>query len=104
VTTTTLARGSDLSYQQQAETWLNYINNGEYSGDQEDKLTTALTAAQETEFNALLPAGCHWHPHTGEIIGPVGTELGIDIADAMETAFQKVMDRFDAIEREALGL
>lgn len=47
-----LARGGEsLSYAGQIDGWYAYINNGEYTGEQQDKLTDALMAAQE---HALL--------------------------------------------------
>lgn len=115
MTSTTLARnGESLSLQIQIDGWYAYINAGDYTEEQHEKLASALMAAQEREFDALLPDDCHWSPHTSEVTGPVGTDLEAALApaatgrhesavdDAMELACERVVARFDAIEREGL--
>ena len=108
--TTTLARnGGSLSYPVQVDGWYSYINDGPYTEEQQDKLADALMAAQEREFDAMLPPGCFWHPHTSEVTGPADADLDsalagfADIDAAMEAACERVTARFDEIEREALG-
>lgn len=104
MTTTTLARGGDdLIREVQAGGWYDYINGGDYNEQQQDKLAGALMAVQEDAFNAQLPAGCRWHPHTGEITGPAGTELDIDIPAAMEQARETAAARLGEIERTILA-
>lgn len=102
-TTAVLWRGSELSYAENVDGWYAYINGGDYLGDQQGKLTGAPMAAQEDEFDDLLPDNCFWHPHTSEITGPVDAVLDIDLNEAMREACQVVIDRFEEIEREALG-
>jgi hypothetical protein len=111
-----LARdGGSLSYDEQITGWSAYIDAGDYSDDQRTTLVAALMNAQREEFNALLPEGCVWFPRTSEVIGPVDTDLAAALADlqagqgddtlddAMEMACERVIARFDLIEREALG-
>ncbi len=115
MTSTTLARnGGSLSFDVQIEGWYAYINGGDYTQDQQEALASALMAAQKGEFDALLPGGCYWSPRASEVTGPVGTDLEAALAsastgrhesavdDAMELACERVVARFDAIEREAL--
>lgn len=113
-TTTTLDRGGNLSYSVQIDGWYSYINGGEYTSEQQDKLAEALMSEQEKEFDSMLPDGCFWSPRASEITGPVGTDLdaalsehagrgGSAVDDALEAAGQKVIARFGAIEREAIG-
>jgi hypothetical protein len=105
MTTTTLARnGITLGLQYQVDGWYGYVNDGDYDDAQQAKLVPALVAAQEKEFDALLPDGCHWFPRLGEVQGPVGTSLdGYDLDALMEQASSAVADRYAEIEREVLG-
>jgi hypothetical protein len=105
MTTTTLARdGFTLNRQYQSDGWAGYVNDGGYDDAQQAKLVPALMAAQEKEFDALLPDGCHWFPRLSEVQGPVGTSLdGYDLDVLMEQASKAVADRFSEIEREVLG-
>ena len=104
--TRTFQYGYQLSYQCQADNWYAYINNGQYDDEQQGKLVAALIAAQEREFDSMLPAGSFWHPHTSEISFPDGAGDLADfgcVQDAMEAAFDRTAARYDDIEREALG-
>src|SRR5260370_8864148 len=111
----TLARnGESLSFHVQIEGWYAYINGGDYAQEQQEALASALMAAQESEFDALLPDGCYWSPRVSEVTGPVGTDLEAALAsastgrhesavdDAMELARHRAVARFAAINREAL--
>lgn len=105
-TSTVLARGGEeLSYAEQIAGWYAYINNGEYTDEQQDKLADALMAAQVDAFNAMLPGDCFWHPHTSEITGPAAADLSSlgSVDDAMREACAQVTAQFDAIESKALG-
>lgn len=101
--TTVLWRGSDLSYSEHAHGWYAYIDGGDYPHDEQEKLVDALMSAQEKEFDDRLPDYCSWHPHVSEIIGPVDTDFDIDIDETMREACEAVIDRFEEIEREAIG-
>lgn len=104
-TTTTLARNYKLGRDYQADGWYGYINNGEYTSEQQDALVEALMDAMETEVNNLLPDGCYWVPATSEITGPITATLdGIDLDELLETASQKVADQFEQIEADTLGV
>jgi hypothetical protein len=115
-TMTTLARnGVSLSYDVQAKGWYAYIDQGGYNGEQQAALVDGLMAAQREETDSLLPDGCTWVPRIGEVIGPAGVDLEAALApistghhddglgDMMELACERVIARFDAIERKALG-
>lgn len=112
MTMTVLARnGFSLGYDHNIDGWLNFCSGADYSTEQLDRVTRALMNAQRAEFDAMLPAGCHWSPATSEVIGPVGTDLD-ELVDAdtnealvdaaMRLAGQRVIDRFDDLEQEAL--
>lgn len=105
MTTTVLARnGNSLSGDVQAAGWMDYINGGDYTTEQQTKLVEALMAAQRAAFDALLPEGCHWYPTLSEVHGPVGAEMpDEDTDDLMRQACDTVAGRFEAIEAEALG-
>jgi hypothetical protein len=110
-----LACGASLDYSVQASGWYAYIHDGGYTEEQRDRLAGALMAAQEKEFDALLPDGCYWSPHVPEITGPAGRDLEAALAplaagrhdsaidDVMELACERVTARFAEIERTALG-
>jgi hypothetical protein len=114
-TTTTLARTGVLSYDVQINGWCAYVNHGGYTSEQQVALVGALMDAQRGEFNSLLPEGCVWYPETGEVIGPVDADLSAALDavrprqredaldDAMEMACERVIARFDEIERKALA-
>ena len=104
-TTTTLARNYKLGRDYQADGWYGYINNGEYTSEQQSTLVEALMDAMETEVNNLLPDGCSWCPATSEITGPVTATLdGIDLDELLETASRKVASQFEQIEADTLGV
>jgi len=101
--TTTLARGYRLSYAYQADGWYSYINNGEYTSDQQDALVSALMDAQREEVDNRLPDGCTWLPLLSEIIGPVDTTID-SVDQIMDDATAAVIDRFAEIERSVLRI
>lgn len=110
-TTTTLARSSELSYPVVADGWISYIDGGDYNEDQTEVLVDALIHAQRDEVEKRLPSGCYWSMHTSEIIGPVGTEIDLDLdgrredpwREVMEDTAETVAERFADIERATLG-
>lgn len=103
-TTTVLARNFKLGRDYQIDGWYGFINNGEYTDDQQAALVEALMDAQESAFDEMLPDGCHWLPYVSEIQGPVGTSLeDLDLDDLLEQAGNAASARFDEIEAEAIG-
>jgi hypothetical protein len=92
------------------------IDGGDYTSDQADTLAEALMAAQEKEFDALLPPGCFWSPCVSEVTGPAGVGLEAALGplasgqgesavdDVMELARERAIAQFAEIERETLGL
>ena len=83
--------------------WSDYIHEADYTDNQNDAMGDALLAAQETEFDALLPEDCQWFRHTGEIIGPAGTELPSDLDELMREACEAVIAQYETIEAAVLG-
>jgi hypothetical protein len=103
-TTTQLACGSLLSREEQAGGWYAYINGGDYAAEEQELLVDALMEAQKDEFDTLLPEHCYWFPATSQIIGPVDVEHDFDDLDEVMTqAAESVIERYEEIEREALG-
>lgn len=104
-TTIVLARnGTTLSRDYNINGWFSYINNGEYTPDQQDLLVRALMDEQESEFDSLLPADVYWYPRLSEIHGPVDATLaGLDLDELMKQASKAVSDRFEEIEDDVLG-
>ncbi|TMS00204.1 hypothetical protein [Nonomuraea basaltis] len=103
-TTTVLARNYTLGRDYQVDGWMSYINNGEYTDDQQGALAEALMDAQEREFDNLLPDDCHWFPHLSEIHGPIDATLeGLELDELLEQASNAVTERFDEIEAETLS-
>lgn len=103
-TTTVLARSYQLSYAYHADGWYSYINNGEYTSEQQDALVEALMGAQVEELNRHLPKGCYWLPRLGEIHGPATATLDdIDLELALMAAADAVAARFEDIEAKVLG-
>lgn len=102
---TTLARdGHTLSRDYNVDGWLAYINDGGYTDDEQSALVDLLMREQEAEFDRRLPEGCHWFPHTSEVIGPVSAKGDdFDAQALMLEAVQAVVDRYDDIETQALG-
>jgi hypothetical protein len=97
-----LARGGTLSAIEARAGWHSYINDGDYSGLQQELLVSALLEAQRHEFNALLPEGCEWQPHTSEIVGPVGTDMRHVDDDLMLVACERVVASIEVIEARTL--
>lgn len=105
MTTTVLASNYKLNIAYQSDNWHSYINIGSYTDEQQDALVGALMEAQVEEFNSLLPEGCYWFPHLGEIHGPTTATLeGIDLDEALKAAADAVAERFEEIETGALGV
>ena len=103
-TTTVLARTYKLSIAYQGDGWYSYINNGEYTSEQQDALVEALMGAQVEELNNRLPQGCYWLPRLGEIHGPITATLdGINLDEALAAAADAVAARFQEIEARVLG-
>lgn len=106
--TTTYSRGSDLSWEEQANGWANYINSGQYTDEQSEALVNALMDAQQEEVNAALPEGVHWMPHLAEIQGPAEGDFICPWRDThgrrewMGRFSDKVAERFEEIEARVL--
>jgi hypothetical protein len=100
---TTLARGYQLGRDYNLDGWMGYVNNGEYTDEQQAAIVEALMDAQEAEVDAKLPENCFWFPRLSEIQGPVGSELDINLDDLMEQSSQAVADRYEEIEAKALA-
>jgi hypothetical protein len=102
--TTVLAKNYKLGRDYQIDGWFGYINGGDYTDKQQAALVEALMDAQESEFDALLPANCFWFPYTSEIHGPIDATLdGLDLDELMEQAANAVQGRYDEIEAKALA-
>lgn len=103
-TTTVLARNYKLGRDYQIDGWYGYINNGEYTDEQQGALVEALMDAHEAEVDGLLPENCYWFPRLSEIHGPIDASLdGLDLDDLLEQASNTVADRFEEIEAKVLA-
>lgn len=103
-TTTTLARnGTTLARAYQVDGWMNFIDQGRYTDDQQTRLVEMLMDEQEAAFDAVLPECVYWYPYLSEIQGPITATLdGLDLNGLMEAAAQDVITRFEEIETRAL--
>lgn len=86
-----------------AAEWGDYIYEAPYNDIAREAMCEALAVAQEAEFEDRLPEGCVWSRHTGEIIGPVGTDIDDDPDDLMRDACDAVIERYEKIEAEVLA-
>lgn len=93
-----------FSHQYVTNGWYNFINNGEFTTEQESALVDALTSAQVDEFDALLPDEHHWLIHTSELQRPAddNTETG-DLQALLEQSVEAVCARLPQIEAEVLA-
>lgn len=93
-----------FSYAYVAEGWLNHINNGEFTPEQESTLVDALIEAQVEEFEALLPDGHYWSIQTSELQHPADddTEIG-DMEVLLAQSSEAVCQRLAEIEAKALA-
>lgn len=103
--TTATTYGADFSHDKQVDGIHAYINGGDYSDEQQDKLVDAMMAALREEVDELLPEDASWQPATSEFIHPVGGDLPEheEMREIFEAAWSAVEARFGAIETEALA-
>lgn len=96
--------GSTFSISEVEDSWYGFINNGEYTPEQESAIVKALTNAQVDEFEALLPDGYSWSIHASELQYPADddTDTG-DLEELMQQAVNTVIARIAAIESAALA-
>jgi hypothetical protein len=107
MTTTGVTYGADFSETAQGNGILGYINGGEYTEEQQDKLATALLDALRDEVNERLPGTATWLPWTSEFLVEVDEVDDLpdheDMGELFEAAWTAVEARYEAIETEALA-
>jgi hypothetical protein len=97
--------GSDFNRDEQQAGWFAFINNGEYTSEQQGALVAALMSAQNEAFDALLPERVSWQPYRTILVYDEDAEVPDteELKEHMEAAVRSVVERFEAIEAEALA-
>jgi hypothetical protein len=103
--TTATTYGATFSQQAQMDGILAHINGGDYTDDQQGRLSQALFDAHRDEVDERLPQGVTWQPTTSEFLHPVNVEIPErdEMEEIFREAWQAVAARYDEIEAEALA-
>ncbi len=106
-TTSSISLGADFSYEAVTNRWLDTINNGENTVEQESAIVDTLTAAQVAAFEEMLPEGCYWQIEEGSLLY---TRQDIDAVDRKDLehylarSAEIVSDRLPEIEPGSRGV
>jgi hypothetical protein len=107
MTNTAITYGSDFSEAVRGDGMLGYINNGEYSDEQQELLATALLDALREEVDERLPGDATWLPATSEFLVDIDEVDALpdreDMGELFAQAWAAVEARFEAIETDALA-
>nr|AMP54428.1 NUDIX domain protein [uncultured bacterium] len=93
--------GIKFSHHHIGEIWNEYINNGEYSDNEQEQLVDALTRETVEQFDYVT--GLSWEPSRGVIWSSPDSSFDVgDLEEVLAEVIGWVADRFDDIEEETL--
>lgn len=105
MTVTRMGLGADFGWDELGQGWSAFIHNGEYNQREQEALVWALSAAQVEEFEARMPVEVRVLPFSCElsIYSADVDKLPEDLLEVLREAAEAVGDRFEEIEKAALG-